>query len=103
MLVETKQITEHTGQRLMEQLLKDPTFSPLQHVKSQNLQKVSEKVQLTLWCEQVVKDNPKAVKDYLAGEEKSLQFLVGNVMKLSKGTAEAKKVGEILKTMISAI
>lgn len=44
--------------------------------------------------------NPKAVEDYKAGEEKALHFLVGMVMKETKGRVDAKEVRETLLTML---
>jgi aspartyl-tRNA(Asn)/glutamyl-tRNA(Gln) amidotransferase subunit B len=37
------------------------------------------------------------VEDYLSGNKVALNFLMGQVMKLTRGRAEPKKVVEILK------
>ncbi len=39
-------------------------------------------------CQQAVDNNPKAVKDYLAGKEKAVKAMVGFVMKNSRGKAD---------------
>lgn len=44
----------------------------------------------------IVKENPKAVGDYKKGKEASLQFLVGQVMKESRGKANPKIIRGIL-------
>jgi aspartyl-tRNA(Asn)/glutamyl-tRNA(Gln) amidotransferase subunit B len=46
---------------------------------------------------QVVDANPKAVADYKAGKAQSLTFLVGQVMRVTKGRANPKLVNEQLK------
>lgn len=46
---------------------------------------------------QVIDENSKAVEDYKAGEEKSLGFLVGQVMRLSKGQASPQIVNQLIK------
>jgi len=48
----------------------------------------------------VMEKNPKAVEDYKAGEEKALHFLVGMVMKETRGRVDAKEVRETLLTML---
>jgi aspartyl-tRNA(Asn)/glutamyl-tRNA(Gln) amidotransferase subunit B len=48
-------------------------------------------------CDQVIAANPKPVADFKAGNAASLNFLKGQVMKLSKGTANPALVGEILE------
>lgn len=46
---------------------------------------------------EVLQDNKDAASDYLAGKEKALSFLIGEVMKKTKGKADPKMVGQILK------
>ncbi len=48
----------------------------------------------------VIEYNEKAVKDYLGGEEKALDFLVGQVMRETKGRADAKEVRELIKKFL---
>ena len=52
-------------------------------------------------CKQAVENNPKAVDDYKNGKEKAIKALVGNVMKNSRGKADAAAVEQKLKDMIS--
>ncbi len=47
--------------------------------------------------EKALKENPAAVSDVKAGKEKALQFLVGQVIRASKGRAKEKAVLEFLK------
>ncbi|MDP3710715.1 MAG: Asp-tRNA(Asn)/Glu-tRNA(Gln) amidotransferase subunit GatB [bacterium] len=48
----------------------------------------------------IIKENPKAVEDYKKGKEASLQFLVGQVMKESRGKANPKVVGDVLINLL---
>jgi len=48
----------------------------------------------------IVKENPKAVEDFRAGKEASLQFLLGQVMKESRGKANPKIAKDILGKML---
>jgi aspartyl-tRNA(Asn)/glutamyl-tRNA(Gln) amidotransferase subunit B len=48
----------------------------------------------------VILKNPKAVEDYKKGKSASLQFLAGQVMAVTRGTAKPDKVQELLKKLI---
>lgn len=52
-------------------------------------------------CEQAIEQNPNAVSDYKGGKEKALKAIIGNVMKNSRGRADAAAVEQKLKTMLS--
>ncbi|MBO5723161.1 MAG: Asp-tRNA(Asn)/Glu-tRNA(Gln) amidotransferase GatCAB subunit B, partial [Lentisphaeria bacterium] len=50
--------------------------------------------------DQAIAANPAQVEQFKAGNPKVLQFLVGQVMKLSKGKANPKLVSEILTSKL---
>lgn len=45
----------------------------------------------------VIKENKKVAEDYKSGKETALQFLIGQGMKLSKGSINPEKIGQFLK------
>ncbi|MDP9292526.1 MAG: Asp-tRNA(Asn)/Glu-tRNA(Gln) amidotransferase GatCAB subunit B, partial [Verrucomicrobiota bacterium] len=47
-------------------------------------------------CAEVIAANPKVVADYKAGKPSAINFLKGQVMKLSKGKANPAVVGAVL-------
>ena len=49
---------------------------------------------------EIILKNPKAVEDYKAGKQNSLQFLAGQVMAKTRGTAKPDKVQELLKKLL---
>lgn len=51
-------------------------------------------------CKQAVESNPKAVEDYKGGKEKAIKALVGNVMKNSRGKADATAAEAKIKEII---
>jgi aspartyl-tRNA(Asn)/glutamyl-tRNA(Gln) amidotransferase subunit B len=57
---------------------------------------VSDRATLEALCDEVIAAHPKPVADFRAGHAASLNFLKGQVMKLSKGQANPGLVGEIL-------
>ncbi len=94
-LLEKKQITDETAKRLLEELFKG-NFSPKEKVTKENLGMISDTSAITNWCKEAIIENAKALEDYKKGEEKALNFLVGTVMKKSKGKAKPDEVKEIL-------
>ena len=51
-------------------------------------------------AKQAVEENPKAVEDYHNGEKASLNFLMGQVMRLTKGKADPRETVKILKELL---
>ena len=49
---------------------------------------------------QAIEENSKAVDDYLAGQKASLNFLVGQVMRLTRGKADPGETVKLLKENI---
>jgi aspartyl-tRNA(Asn)/glutamyl-tRNA(Gln) amidotransferase subunit B len=69
--------------------------SPSEIIEEKGLFKAEEDLVNTAVTETIA-ENPAAVQDYLGGAEKSLNFLVGQVMKKTKGTADAKIAREMI-------
>lgn len=65
-------------------------------VQEKGLEQVSDTGAIESFCDQVIGMNPSVVADYKAGKEAALNFLKGQVMKLSKGKANPALAGEIL-------
>ena len=66
-------------------------------VKEKGIEQLSDMSALEALCDQVIAANPKPVAEFKAGNLASLNFLKGQVMKLSKGKANPQLSGEILE------
>jgi aspartyl-tRNA(Asn)/glutamyl-tRNA(Gln) amidotransferase subunit B len=66
-------------------------------VKEKGIEQLSDVSAIEALCGQVIAANPKSVADFKAGNLASLNFLKGQVMKLSKGKANPQLAGEILE------
>jgi len=66
-------------------------------VEQKGLKQISDIDKLTDIIEQVLKENPEIVIQYLSGKMQVFNFLVGQVMKKTKGKANPKLVNELLK------
>ena len=61
----------------------------------------SDTAALEAFCDQAIAANPKSVADFKAGKQNAVNALKGQVMKLSKGTANPQLVGDILVKKLS--
>ncbi len=98
-LVERKEISETTGQKIMEKLV-EKQFSPAAYVKKKGLLQVTSASEIEKISKQVIKENKKAVDDFKKGNEKSLHFLVGQVMKATKGKADPNVVNKVMRKIL---
>ena len=49
---------------------------------------------------EAIEQNPKAVSDYLEGQDASINFLVGQVMRITRGKADPGETVKLLKENI---
>ncbi len=68
-------------------------------VKEKGLVQMNDAGKLEEICKKVIADNAKSVEDYKAGKQAALQFLVGKVMKETRGQANAVMVLDLLKKL----
>ncbi|MGD0577241.1 MAG: Asp-tRNA(Asn)/Glu-tRNA(Gln) amidotransferase subunit GatB, partial [Candidatus Staskawiczbacteria bacterium] len=73
---------------------------PSSIVDENNWRQMSDDSELEKIVKEVVAKNPKAAEDYKAGKQNSLQFLAGQVMAATRGTAKPETVHEILKKIL---
>lgn len=75
--------------------------APAEIVKEQGMEQISDEGTLGALVEKVIAAYPKSVEDYRLGKEKALGFLVGMVMKETKGQANPGLVNKLLKERLS--
>lgn len=66
-------------------------------IKEKGLVQINDMVQLEKIIAEVIQANPKSTADYRAGKDSALGFLVGQVMKITKGQANPGLVNQLLK------
>ncbi len=69
-------------------------------VEKKGMAQVSDTGAIDKFCDDAIAANPGPVADFKAGKEAALNFLKGQVMKLSKGKANPQLVGETLARKI---
>jgi len=99
-LVEHKKITDSVASKILEKLIEKP-FDVHEYVQKENLEKVSDESEIEKYCDDAIAESEEAVKDYKRGEEKALNFIIGKVMKKTKGKASPDIVKKIIMEKIS--
>jgi len=69
-------------------------------VDENNWGQMSDDSELEKIIKDVITKNPKPVEDYKAGKQNALQFLAGQVMAVTRGTAKPDKVHKLLKNLL---
>jgi len=100
-LASSGQINSKQGKEVFSQMMSTGK-SPVLLVKELGLSQVSDVAALEAFCDQAIAANPKSVADFKAGKQNAVNALKGQVMKLSKGTANPQLVGEILVKKLSS-
>lgn len=98
-LVAQKKITDNVAKKILNDLLLTP-FDVLTYVKEKGLLQVSDARTLETMCQEVITEQQKAVDDYKSGNQNSLNFLVGQVMRKTKGAAAPDVVLAKMKELL---
>jgi aspartyl-tRNA(Asn)/glutamyl-tRNA(Gln) amidotransferase subunit B len=72
-----------------------------QIVEEAELTQISASDQLAAVVEKVLAANAKAVRDYQSGKQEALRFLVGQVMRETRGRANPDLANEILRQKLA--
>ena len=71
-------------------------------VAKKGLAQVSDSGAIEKFCDEAIAANPGPAADFRAGKAAALNFLKGQVMKLSKGKANPGLAGEILERKLKS-
>jgi aspartyl-tRNA(Asn)/glutamyl-tRNA(Gln) amidotransferase subunit B len=94
-LVDSGKITAKSGQGLIAELVRDGG-EPAALVSERGLEAVSDAGVLTAAVDEVLAEHPENIEKYRAGENKVLNFLMGQVMRRTQGKADPNAVRELL-------
>jgi aspartyl-tRNA(Asn)/glutamyl-tRNA(Gln) amidotransferase subunit B len=100
-LVENKSISNAAAQQVFAEMFESGK-APAAVVQEKGLAQVSDTGALEKFCDDAIAANPGPAADFRAGKVAALNFLKGQVMKLSKGKANPALVGEMLERKLKA-
>ncbi len=95
-LVESDEITTKNAEEVVLRAMLDEGADPDTVVEREGLGKTAGD-EVAAAVREAIEDNPGAVEDYHAGEDGALNFLVGQVMGATGGSADPGEVNELLR------
>jgi aspartyl-tRNA(Asn)/glutamyl-tRNA(Gln) amidotransferase subunit B len=95
-LVQMGKVNSTAAQEVLKAMLESGE-DPSQIIAERGLEQVSDAGDLDLAAANVIAANPKVVADYRAGKQNAIMFLVGQVMKETRGKANPGVVKKILE------
>lgn len=97
-LIDNKTITGKIAKAVADEMVLHPNKTPSEIIKENpDYLPVSDTGEIAQFVDLVLKDNAQSVADYKAGKDRAFGFLVGQVMKLSKGKASPEVVNQLLR------
>lgn len=94
-LVDDGTINSNTAKQVLS-LMRETGADPERIVAERGLAQVSDVAALEQWVAQAMTEASRSVEDYRRGKTAALQYLVGQVMRLSRGKADPARVRKML-------
>ena len=101
-LIDSKQVTPEAAHKLIEKMPGNDK-TPTEIGTEMDIIGVVEDDAIMNTIDQVIDENPNAVTDYKNGKENAVNFLVGQVMRLTKGKANAGETNKLIKDKLDAM
>ncbi|KAF1086665.1 Aspartyl/glutamyl-tRNA(Asn/Gln) amidotransferase subunit B [Sporotomaculum syntrophicum] len=99
-LIEKGSISNKMAKEVVE-IMFDEGKEPDQIIKEKGMSQISDEGQLAQIIAEVIAKNPKSVADYQAGKKQAIGFLVGQIMKATKGRANPGLVNTMLRDKLA--
>jgi aspartyl-tRNA(Asn)/glutamyl-tRNA(Gln) amidotransferase subunit B len=99
-LTDTKVINSNTARDVFAIMLEHGGLAK-DIVAARGLAQVSDAGAIEAVVDQVIAENPKSVEDFRNGKAAAMKFLIGQVMRLSKGKANPQMAGALLEKKLS--
>ncbi len=97
-----RELNNATAKRVFSEMYRNGA-SAAALIEERGLRQVSDTSELDPVADRIIGANTNAVGDYLGGKETAVRFLVGQVMKATRGRADPKIVTGLLKSKLDAM
>lgn len=95
-LMEDKTLTSKNLKDILDSVLeKEDSISDI--MKEEGIENITDDNEIKAVINKIINDNPDSVNDYLNGHDRALKYLMGQVMKETKGKANPAMASELLK------
>ena len=96
-----REINNNSAKKVFE-IMWSSGKDPNDIVNDLNLNTVSDSETLSIVIEKIISNNPSAVTDFKSGKDSAIKYLMGQLMKETKGQADPKQSIEIIRSKLTA-
>lgn len=101
-LVENRTVNRGVGKSIFIEILRN-NADPEEYISAHGLGMISDTAGLEKLVRETLAENVKSVLEYQNGNAKVLSFLMGQVMKKTKGKADPQALGELLRKNLTVL
>jgi len=95
-IIREGKVSSSGAQILLKEMFKTKA-DPSHIIEEKDLRQINDSEAFTEIIKKIINNNQKAVEDYRKGKKNSLQYLIGQVMKETKGKANPQLIAKILE------
>ena len=100
-LVDDRTVSSTQAKQVLEEMFESGS-TPRKVVEARGLSQVTDEGAILSAVQEALDNNPQAVEDYLGGKDNAAKFLVGQVMKATRGRAAPAVVNQLLEEQLAA-
>ncbi|MGO1479316.1 MAG: Asp-tRNA(Asn)/Glu-tRNA(Gln) amidotransferase subunit GatB, partial [Senegalia sp. (in: firmicutes)] len=98
-LIDSGKISNKVGKKVLREMFEEGK-NPQEIVKEKGLIQINDESEIEKMVDSVLDDNPESIEDFKNGKDRALGFLVGQVMKKSRGKANPGLVNKLISQKI---
>ena len=98
--VKSEKINNNAGKKVLREMF-ETGKKPAEIIEEKGLAQIQDSSEIEGIVNEVLSNNQQSIEDYKAGKDRALGFLVGQVMKASRGKANPQIVNKLIKEKIS--
>ncbi len=103
-MIDQNIINGKIAKSVADEMVKEPSKDPQKIVdENPDFKPMNDSGEIEKLVDQVLADNPQSISDVKAGRDKAFAFLVGQVMKLTRGKASPALVNDLLRSKLEKI
>ena len=101
-IIDEGKISKTAGKEVFAEMF-DTNKSPEVIIKEKGLTQISSSDELEKLVDEVLQNNPQSIQDFKAGKKQAAGYLMGQVMKASKGQANPQIAKKMLEDKLSIL
>ena len=98
--VKSEKINNNAGKKVLREMF-ETGKKPAEIIEEKGLAQIQDSSEIEGIVNEVLSNNQQSIEDYKAGKDRALGFLVGQVMKASRGKANPQIVNKLIREKIS--